>query len=138
MRENCRADDIVVAMHRVGRPQDGNGRSTVIARSRRCIPKGIGKREPLRRQSSFVPTRATIAAIKDGPETKASDVVRRNSRNVGHDHLPDLLFDRHGCEQCVDPLLNCRGLAARAGGVARDHLRRGIRCRCHAAAQQQA
>ena len=93
VREERRAVDVVVAVDRVGAPDDRD-LDRHVGRHRRVV-EALRQCEPVGHARVLAVARPGAAAIEDRAEIVAPDIVRSDRPDVGLGHLPDLLLERH-------------------------------------------
>ncbi|MNF80128.1 hypothetical protein D3C84_623650 [compost metagenome] len=106
VREQGRREDIVVAVHRIGRPHEGDAIAPALKARLRRQPVGVGLTCPVRCRRVFVIAGPATAPIEDRANLVARYLLWRHFTKVGLDHLADLLFQRHPGEQSLDLALH--------------------------------
>jgi hypothetical protein len=99
--EQRRADDVAVAMHRIGAPQDRDADAT-LRRVRRRRPEPVGEFQPLRGRGVVVTARPGVAAVQYGADVIPPHFLRRDVGDVGLEDLADLFLQRHALQQVGD------------------------------------
>ena len=98
VREDRRADDVGVAVDRVGAPDGRDDRLATGHRPRRSEIHLVGEAQPLRAGSEFVAIGAAIAAVEIGAEAIARHVLGSEAVDLRLDELGDLALDAHAGE----------------------------------------
>ena len=107
VREQRRADDIVVAMHRVGAPDDRHDRPPIAALHRRVVER-VEQLQPFRGRGEFIAVGRRIAAVEDRTEFVRLEVLGRDRGDIDLDQLADLILHAHPLQDRVDPCLDLR------------------------------
>ena len=113
VREQRRADDIVMTVDRVRSPHHRDARQVAVRAHRRIII-GVGRRDPRRCRAEFIAAGRRTAAVEDRAQMISRDVIGGRAADIALDDLADLLFERHRRDQRVDSLLD-RGLGGASG-----------------------
>ena len=108
VREKRCAVDVVVAVNRVGSP-DHRDLDRHVGRHRRVV-EALRQCEPVGHARVLARARPGTAAIEDGPEIIAPDILRSHRPDVGLGHLPDLLLERHPGDDPADQRFVRRGI----------------------------
>jgi hypothetical protein len=98
VREEHRADDVAVAVHRVDAPDHRDAHAT-IAGVDGGVVELVRELEPVRRRRTLVVARGGTATGEDRPQVVLLHVFRLDAADVALDDLADFLFDRHLLEQ---------------------------------------
>ena len=107
VREQRRTDDIVVAMHRVGAPDDRHDRPPIAALHRRVVER-VEELQPFRGRGEFVAVRRRIAAIQNRTEFVRLEVFWRDRGDIDLDQLANLILHAHPLQDRVHPRLDLR------------------------------
>jgi hypothetical protein len=98
VREERRADDVRVAVHRVGAPDHRDPDAAVRGVDRGRIER-VGRLEPFGRGREVVAAGPAVAAVEHRAEIVLAHVVGGDAAQVRLDQLADLLLERHPPEQ---------------------------------------
>src|ERR1700744_298377 len=104
MGEDCRADDIVVAMDGVGTPNRWDPMDPMRDVCR-CVIERVRKGEPLTRRSKLVAIRRGVPTVEDRAEVIVAQIFRSDAGDIGLDDLSDLLLERHDRDHCSETRL---------------------------------
>ena len=116
VRKDRGADDIAVAVHRIGAPHDRD-RGLAHRDIHRGVVERVGQFEPFLRRSQIVAARPRIAPVEDRAEAVTAHILGRDAGDVRLDDLTHLLFDRHAREDRLDARLARFGEHAREGDL---------------------
>ena len=105
VREQCRADDVVVTMNRIDAPKNRN-RMTAATRIHRRFIECIGRFEPLRRRRQIVAIRTGVAADENRTQSILAHIIRCHAAQIGLNDLPDFLFDAQRTDELIESRLD--------------------------------
>ena len=103
--EQGRTEHVVVSVDRVGRPRERDTEPTALVGPLAGPVVGIGGLGPVGRGRVLVVARERAAAVQDRAQPVLGDLVGRHLPEVGLDHLPDLLLERHPRQDICDERL---------------------------------
>ena len=98
VRKDRRADDIAMAVHCIGAPDDRN-RGFARCGIHRSGIEGVRQRQPFFRRGKVIAARSRIAAVEHRSEPVFANLFRSHAGDIGLDDLTDLLLQRHLSEQ---------------------------------------
>jgi hypothetical protein len=119
MREQGRADDVVMAVNGIDTPEDRD-RVFAIARVHRRFVVIVGGREPYFRRREIVAAGGGIAAVQDRTEAILTDILGGDTADVRLNDLADLFFHAQRAEQFVQSRLDRRVVQCRQGNLRPD------------------
>ena len=94
VREDGCADDVRMAVHRVGTP-DQRDADTAVAGIDRCEVERVRRLEPFRGRGKVVAAGTAVAADEDRTEIVGSHIFRRDAAQVRLDQLADFFRQGH-------------------------------------------
>ena len=115
VREDRRADDVGVAVDRIGAPDGGNGGLAAGERPGRSGPHLVGEAQPFGGGREFVAVGAAVAAVEVAAEAVALHVLGGEGIDLRLDELRDLALEAHARNQVGDARI-LGGLGRDSGG----------------------